>query len=356
MHGVIVKIIMKNILFVSPVSFDGLKQRHQGLALELSRNGYFVYFLNPIRSNGFKCFEKTNESTNNLKIIDIKIPFKAVSFPIIQNFAMKLSLKLLKKKLHIDPSNFILWLAEPSCAELANYKWVKIIYDCCDLHGFFPNQKKRVWQEYEEKLTAKANLITHSHPFIKEHFNKEIQKKCLLVPNATFFKSITKRIYVNNLKKIKILSSGAHYEWIDINWLKMIAGLDNIELHIAGKGRGNSFKQLISMKTVFFHGELDRIQLFQLMKECNIGLIPFKDIELIKGVDPIKAYDYAAVGLDIWAPDIKTLYSNKYINYFIKDSESAKNALKDLLNNKKENLLFETPTWEERTKELLQYL
>ena len=120
---------------------------------------------------------------------------------------------------------------------------------------------------------------------------------------------------------------GAHYEWVDINWLKMIAGLDNVELHIAGKGRGAGFKQLISMKNVRFHGELDTYQLFELMKVCKVGLLAFKDIELIKGVDPIKVYDYAAAGLEIWAPDIKALYSNKYINTFIKDADSANKAL-----------------------------
>ena len=350
------KVIMKKILFVSPVRFDALKQRHQGLALELSKYGYFVYFLNPVTSNGFQSVEKTDKLTSNIKIIDIKIPFKAVSYPIIQNFAISLTFKLLKKKLHIDPENCILWLAEPSCAKLVDYNWKKIIYDCCDLHGFFPNQKKRVWQEYEEKITNNASLITFSHPYIKEHFNKEIQKKSLLIPNATFFKMENNQKSFTNEEKIKFLSSGAHYEWVDIDWLKMIAALDNVELHIAGKGRGKAFNQLISLKNVKFHGELNKDQLFKLMKECQIGLIPFKDIELIKGVDPIKAYDYAAAGLEIWAPDVKAFYSNKYINSFIKDVDSANEALKNLIDNKKEHCLFEIPTWEERIKEILKYL
>ncbi len=347
---------MKKILFVSPVRFDALKQRHQGLSIELSKNGYFVYFLNPIISNGFQFVEKTNELAKNIKIIDIKIPFKAVSYPIIQNFAVSLAFKLLKKKLHIDPAKYILWLAEPSCAKLTEYNWEKIIYDCCDLHGFFPNQKKRIWQQYEEKITEKANLITLSHLYIKEHFYKETQKKCLLIPNATFFQVEKKQESLANDGKIKILSSGAHYEWVDIDWLKMIAGLDNVELHIAGKGRGPGFKQLISMKNVKFHGELDTYQLFELMKVCKVGLLAFKDIELIKGVDPIKVYDYAAAGLEIWAPDIKALYSNKYINTFIKDADSANKALNNLNENKKEYCFFEIPTWKERLKEILRYL
>lgn len=36
-----------------------------------------------------------------------------------------------------------------------------------------------------------------------------------------------------------------------------------------------------------------------LMRSCHVGLLPFKDIALVYGVDPIKAYEYAACGLDI---------------------------------------------------------
>ena len=345
---------MKKIIFVSPVNFDSLKQRHQGLALELAKNKFQIFFINPLYSNGFSC--KIREQNKNLKTIDLKIPFKAASYPLIQNIAAKIALKLIKKKLHTKTSDCILWLAEPSCAEFTKEKWQRIIYDCCDLHGNFPNQRTKAWQEYESIIADKSELITVSHPFIKEHFTKCQQNKCLLLPNATFFKTdnfIHQKDYNN---KIKLLSSGAHYEWVDINWLEMLTKLDNVELHIAGKGRGKVFNLLLRNKKVVFHGKLTSNQLLQLMKECNIGLIPFKDIELINGVDPIKAYDYKAAGLQIWAPDIESLHSNKYINYFIKDAEQAKKALekiKDIGFNKE---LENIPTWSERVKLILPYL
>ena len=176
---------MKNIIFVSPVDFNALKQRHQELALKLANNDYQIYYINPFRSNGFSC--KTTKFQQNLTIIDIKIPFKASSYPVIQNIAVKIALKLIKKKLHIKIFESLLWLAEPSYAELTSEKWQKIIYDCCDLHGNFPKQKYKTWQFYESKIAEKSDLITISHPFIKEHFEKTLQYKCLLLPNATSF-------------------------------------------------------------------------------------------------------------------------------------------------------------------------
>ena len=346
---------MKNIIFVSPVYFNTLKQRHQGLALELANNNCQVYYINPLCSNGFSC--KKNKINNNLTVIDIKIPFKASSYPLIQNFAVKIAIKLLIKKLRLKTSESILWIAEPSCAEAVEcHVWQKIIYDCCDLHGHFPKQKINIWQNYENKIASKADSITISHSFIKEHFTACQKNKCLLLPNATFFTVEKTSQTKNYCGKIKILSSGAHYEWVDIKWLEMLTELENVELHIAGKGRGKAFDDLLKNKKVIFHGELNTNQLFELMGKCHIGLIPFKNIELIKGVDPIKAYDYKVAGLQIWAPDIEALHSNKYINSFIKDSEQAKEAIEKMTNIGFNNDLENIPTWSERVKLILPYL
>ena len=136
----------------------------------------------------------------------------------------------------------------------------------------------------------------------------------------------------------------------------MLTSIDNIELHIAGKGRGKAFNQLLKNQNVVFHGELNTDQLLKLMKECDVGLIPFKNIELIKGVDPIKAYDYRATGLKIWAPDIESLYSNKYIDSFIKDAEQAKEAIEKLKDTGFNEDIEKVPTWSERVEMILPYM
>ena len=82
---------MNKIIFVSPVNFETLKQRHQGIAQELSKNNYIVYYINPLSANGFSCNIK--KITDNLIITDIKIPFKSISHPLIQNFAVKMASK-----------------------------------------------------------------------------------------------------------------------------------------------------------------------------------------------------------------------------------------------------------------------
>lgn len=335
---------LRNIIFVSPVCFNGLFQRHQGIATELVKNGYCVYYVNPLISNGFgvEIVKKTG-----LKILTVKIPFKASNYPRLHKYSVRLSLRLIVKKLHLNIKDTVLWLSEPSCAEMASCGWEKVIYDCCDFHGAFPGQNMSVWKYYESKILSKADIIFVSHPYLKERLDGLGNGKCFILPNATSYK--TKKHFKTRVKaeKIKLLSSGAHFEWVDINWLKMLASLDFVELHIAGVGRGRNFEELIKLGNVFFHGKLEQHQLKDLMQECHVGLVPFKNIELIRAVDPIKVYDYVAMGLHVWAPDIDSLRVNPYISCFISDSLQAKKAIEEL-RTRCDALEVSVPTWSDR--------
>jgi len=113
-----------------------------------------------------------------------------------------------------------------------------------------------------------------------------------------------------------------------MDWLKMLCQLENVELHIAGSGRGKEFEALCRQPNVVFHGQLQQTQLARLLNSCDIGLIPFRDIELIKGVDPIKAYEYAACGLQVWSPPIEALRCNPVIGRLIADIDSARHAVR----------------------------
>lgn len=338
----------KDILFVSPVAFNGLFQRHQGIALELAKKGYRVSFVNPLKSSGFGV---STEYKADLRIVSVKVPFKATSSPALHKYAVLLALKLIIKKLRLDVKNTVLWLGEPACAEMTTFDWAEIIYDCCDLHGAFPGQKFDVWQYYENRIVARADRIMVSHPYLGQHLANKAKGMIQLLPNATSYEKqrLGRKIKVG--EKLKLISSGAHFEWIDMDWLKMVAGLEGVELLIAGVGRGKGFEELLKMENVTYYGKLAQQQLFDLMAGCHIGLIPFKNIELTKAVDPIKAYDYAALGLQVWAPDVSALKGNRYISCFISDVESAEKAVSSL-----KSIGFveyvHIPTWSDRVNSL----
>ncbi len=352
-------------VFVAPVIFSRLQQRHQAFARELAALGYRVLFVEPFASPGWSA--ATEKITDRLTVLKLRVPFKASSVPALQKIVCLIAAKMLKKQLGCRFSQAILWLAEPSLAALTEFSWARILYDRCDLHGSFPGQKNSVWHRYEAAIEEKANLISVSHQFLAESLVSG-RDKVVLSPNACTEDFLAQgQAAADNrrflLEKnsdsgpspIRLVSSGAHYELVDCEWLKMLSSLGGVELHIAGTGRGKTFSDLLHLPNVKNHGHLNHNDLMQLLVKCHIGLIPFRDLPLIKGVDPIKAYEYAACGLEVWAPDLDSLHGNQMIGRFVSTPAAAAEALKEY-RSAPQPFAGQIPVWKERLAPILSRL
>ncbi|MGM0600333.1 MAG: hypothetical protein ACQETH_11025 [Candidatus Rifleibacteriota bacterium] len=343
-----------NFLFISPANFFGLYQRHQAFAELLSQKGFKVYFLDPLQNNGFAF--KRRKINKNLIQLRITLPFRAANKYFWQKIATKLSILILEKKLRLNIAQSGLWLAEPSMASFSALPYKLKLYDRCDLHGSFPGQDKKVWQTYEKEIFANVDLITFSHDFLLKDIPDCFHKKCLKVSNACSEKIKTEPGPANNAEPetINLVSSGAHFEWVDMKWLDMLSDCARIKLHIAGQGRGKEFRRLTGKNNVFFHGKLDQKNLYRLYQNCDVGLVPFGDSALTMAVDPIKAYEYAAVGLEIWAPPIKGLINNSLITSFIATPQELQKQIKS--GHKKGLHPAEVSRWPQRLNRILDRL
>jgi hypothetical protein len=83
--------------------------------------------------------------------------------------------------------------------------------------------------------------------------------------------------------------------------------------------------------------------------------VPFLESPLTRSVDPIKAYEYTAAGLQIWAPDIAGLRQNPLIDQRITDSTSLAAALKKLKESRQAKSRT-VPTWQQRLNRILDRL
>lgn len=344
----------KNIIFVSPVDFAALFQRHQAFATLLAEKNITVYYVNPLLSNGLSA--SINSISNNLKIVTLRVPFRATSFPELHRLAVILAKYMLKQRLKLNFSKTPLWIADPAMAALANSEFKTILYDRCDLHGFFPGQRASAWEFYEKLLYSAANLVTLSHERLLQDVPSQFKQKSVLVPNACSMQ-VSKLRQRTHEGSIQILSSGAHYEWVNLEWLQMFANNPKIILNIAGTGRGRNFSQLIKSKNVIFHGKLAPHKLNDLLKNCEVGLVPFINSELTSAVDPIKAYEYAAAGLEIWAPTVSGLKKNALIDKFVDDRVQLEASLVTYLSNRKTaERPKSVPRWPERLNTILDRL
>lgn len=336
------------LLFVSPVNYYALEQRHQAIARILIKEGFDVIYLNPVSTFGLSCIKDLKSSA-----VNIKIPFKASSYPFFQNICSRLCLNMLLKRIKLTPSYTILWISEPSHSFFCRLDWRFKVYDKCDMHGFFPGQSLKLWQIYESEIIKKSNLILASNEYIYNNINQP--QKTLLVKNAVSKVFPKNEITISG--RINALSAGAHFEWIDMDWLELLANTPEVFLNIAGPGRGEKFKQLIKHKGVKYHGILSRTELETLMQKMHVGLVPFKDIELTKGVDPVKVYDYAAFGLEIWSTNIDSMRANNLIDKFCTNIIDIRNACTQLLHKKHvSKSRKQVPLWTDRLEPVITLL
>ena len=345
---------MTRTLFISPAAYEALHQRHQSLAGELARRGRQVIFVNPLKTGGYSC--KTRTVAENLEIVHLRVPFKSVSFPALQMLAVRFALMLLRTRLRIVPATTMLWISEPSLAWLTRQRWQTIIYDRCDLHGSFPGQTRRAWQQYEDMLFRRADLISCSHPYLQTTLPESAGRKAVLAGNASaeVFFAQKRRMNTGN-RPLKLVSAGAHHEWVDFGWLKMLCSHAEIELNLAGTGRGREYEELRRTPGVIDHGKLSQLELADLLRNCDAGLVPFKDIELIRGVDPVKVYEYAASGLEVWAPTVDALRANSLISRFIANADDISSAIAEAAAHKPRPAPA-VAQWSERLQTILDRL
>lgn len=309
------------LLFAAAAPWSGLRQRHQAIAEGLAAAGWDVVYLDPLRSGGW-FFEKQDLGPR-LRRFSLGVPFRAAQIPSLQMITARLAMMHLSAA-GIRRPETLFWTSDPSLSHLSNYTWKYIIYDRCDRHGSFPGQRSVSWLKHERTLYHNADLVLASSALLADEAIREQAKKVCLVPNAV------DRSWLSPAPPgrepgppWRLVSSGAHYEWIDHEWLAGFANLPDVELHIAGPGRGPGWAALVADGRIRRHGVLDHAGLRKLIDRCHIGLIPFRDDRMTAGVDPVKAYEYAARGLAVWAPRMASLQRHPLVTRTLSPTEAA---------------------------------
>lgn len=361
----------RRVLFLAPVAFDGLRQRHQGLAIELARAGYRVDYVDPLRSSGWGASSRGSTSPlgtmtgDRLRIWQVAVPFRAARKPALQKITIALARTALRR-VGIDfRDEGIVWIADPAWSSLRSSPRCFRLYDRCDRHGAFPGQDRTPWQEHEKALYQASDLILATTAILADEAASEGARAVLTVPNAVDASWIAEgpgkrpRTSANSLpatdERIRVISAGAHYEWVDCDWLAALADHPRLELHVAGPGRGASWERLRRHPRVVFHGTLDHERLRTLITTMRVGLIPFIPSALTETVDPVKVYEYAACGLQVWATPVSPLGSHPLVDRIVDDPRSIIDSEIDALFARGEPRK-PIPTWRDRLEQVLEHL
>ena len=201
----------------------------------------------------------------------------------------------LNKKIGLHDA--IVIVSNPAWFAIASkLKAKKIVYDHLDYCAIHAPGKKDISaiQKRELSLMSSADLIL---PVSKRLLDKSpFPEKTKLLPNAVaeeFFQTIPVLP-----PKTVIGFHGALYEWIDYHLLEEIAdAFPDCTLKLAGPVRFEADTAgLRRRKNVEFLPEFVFEKCPEIINSFSVGIIPFKSDEVSLCADPLKTYEYLAMG------------------------------------------------------------
>ena len=234
------------------------------------------------------------------------------------------------------------------------------------IHEYVCNNKNNVlvvtsadklYSDIKQKRKSDKNIILSTNGVEYEHFANASGK----IPNNKEFKKI-----IDEGKTI-LGYYGALASWFDYELIKYIAEKnENINIVLLGIKYDESFdeSEIDKYNNIHYLGPINYKELPEYAQFFDICTIPFKINEITLSTNPIKVFEYMALGKPIITtamPECK-----KYKSVFIADNKQQFNTLIDKIINLDENeknSYFKTMkqealnnTWPNKAKEILDLL
>lgn len=253
-------------------------------------------------------------------------------------------------------------------------KFSTIIYDRADdLKVFYPYEEIKTYYERLEKTFLKKVKIALA---INEEIKKELEKKnpyliILKIPNGvpeewSFLVINQSRLphISKNIKRPIIGFIGAIYWWVDLDLIETVMKSFPQATFIFIGPDQNRLKRLFKYQNLLFLGPQPYSLIPYYINLFDVCLIPFKKDKISYLSDPIKLYEYLALG----KPVVSTIewQSDSYLNKLIYLATDEKEFIKKIEIALKENdpnlaaerkrYVLENHTWSKRIETVLKFL
>ncbi|MBS4641287.1 MULTISPECIES: glycosyl transferase [Aeromonas] len=214
----------------------------------------------------------------------------------------------------VNGQDAMLVIAKPSrlAAKLLDiYSWHKTWYDAMDNYpSFYTSLSKRSMSKLENTIAHRVDKITcSSHPLF-DKFSSYTNVSVIRNATAEYISVIGNHARnVNSYVYVGTIAS-----WFDWEWLIKLAN-DNkdkqIDLYGPIKTILPKLPENVCIRPAVAHGDVGGI-----LSRYATGLIPFKNNEITRYVDPVKFYEYAVSGMNIISTDFGEMnwHYESYLN------------------------------------------
>lgn len=253
-----------------------------------------------------------------------------------------------------------------------------IFYDRIDdLKCFFPHPRtQNFFEKVETELITKSTIIFSICKNVEESLKKKYpQAKVVNLPNAVpeeWCKINDKKIEYSNLfpsqnfnfKRPIIGFVGSLFFWIDFDLIeKCLQKFPEATFLFIGPHKEN-IKKLFKYQNFYLLGPRPYSLIPYYIKFFDICILPFRKDEVAYNSDPIKLYEYLALGKPVVSTPVGS--SDKNLNelvYFAQtDEEFIININKALKENnlsfeeKRKEYIFKNHTWEKRAETFIEVI
>lgn len=375
------------ILYFSSCVYEFLYQRPQALTSALSRNGANVYYVNPLKgSHMYANISPTkdigSEGPDGIRII--KTPYQWVKYGsmktklphfIIRGTRRRWYEKFIDLLRRESGAPVIAIVVNPmNCWSLIRYlPFDKFVYDCIDSSDIFAEGKIKLFKKLEKEIIQSADLVIVTANRLGEHVKSMGPKRePILLPNGAEIVRLqqigsTNPIHpkIAKLKKPVIGYLGAIASWLDTELvLKTARAFPHASIALVGPIDEATINPSIfdEYPNISWIGQVKHDEVATCLKGFDVAVIPFKAGHIAECTDPIKAYEYMALGLPVVASHIIELRKHgDLVDVAFSHEEFLECVNKRLTTDTDENKArrieyAKEQTWDARAKKLLDAL
>ncbi|WP_159449517.1 glycosyltransferase [Okibacterium fritillariae] len=215
----------------------------------------------------------------------------------------------------------ILWTFSPLTYGLEDLV-EKVVYHSVDLLHQIDGLPAALILREEMKLLSRADAVITSSAMVQQHVLSQGANEARLwenVADVELYQAATPErvegaVFAGNLSPSKI----------NVELLLAVADA-NIPLAVAGPREidgvreDRRWNELLSHRSVSYHGNLAPGELAQLLNANTVGLIPYELNAYTEGVFPMKVYEYVASGLSVVTTPLPSLATRERAHVHLTD-------------------------------------
>lgn len=202
----------------------------------------------------------------------------------------------------------ILWISNVKMSYLNEYvKADKVVHRLADEKKGFKGFYKSL-EIMEEELLKDSDIVFATAKNLVDKA-KEFRDQVIYLPNGVNYSDFDRSNYirpqefVNNNKRVVYV--GAIAEWLDHELINHCTkALPEVEFYFIGPGDNNNIE---INKNVFLLGKKNYNNIPDYIYYSDVAIIPFKINELTDAINPVKLYEYLAVGTPVVTTNFKEM-------------------------------------------------